>query len=112
MSVFQYSFCFLPSGHPDLFNYAQISVFNVKYLGHLKNVSPQSGRLSSAENQTVTLEAIDTAQVQITPSNSPNGKVIMINKIIARVQVSSTMITNAFFVSCTLAPRSVAVGDQ
>lgn len=55
---------FACSGHPDLFNYAQTSVFNVKYLGHLKNVSPQSGRLSSAENQTVTLEAIDTAQVQ------------------------------------------------
>ena len=54
---------FAPSGHPDLFNYAQTSVFSVKYLGHLKNVSPQSGRLSSAENQTVTLEAIDTAQV-------------------------------------------------
>ena len=54
---------FACSGHPDLFNYAQTSVFNVKYLGHLKNVSPQSGRLSSAENQTVTLEAIDTAQV-------------------------------------------------
>ncbi len=67
---------FVPSGHPDLFNYAQTSVFNVKYLGHLKNVSPQSGRLSSAENQTVTLEAIDTAQVQIAPSNSsPNSKV-------------------------------------
>ena len=55
---------YAPSGHPDLFNYAQTSVFSVKYLGHLKNVSPQSGRLSSAENQTVTLEAIDTAQVQ------------------------------------------------
>lgn len=60
---FTFIHIFAPSGHPDLFNYAQTSVFSVKYLGHLKNVSPQSGRLSSAENQTVTLEAIDTAQV-------------------------------------------------
>ena len=59
------SFFFPLAGNPDLFNYAQTSVFTVKHLGHLKNVAPQYNRRSSGESQTDTLEAIDAAQVTI-----------------------------------------------
>lgn len=46
-------------GNPDLFSYAQNSVFVVKCLGHLRDVSQDS----TQENQINTLITIDTAQV-------------------------------------------------
>ena len=48
------------AGNPDLFRYAQSSVFNAKYLGHIRDL-----RQEAADNQTKTLAAIHTAQVQI-----------------------------------------------
>ena len=63
-----YNNIIIVAGNPGLFNYAQTSVFTVKHLGHLKNVALQYRRRSSGESQTDTLEAIDTAQVNINQS--------------------------------------------
>ena len=63
-TLFATSFLPVFLGNRDLFNYAQASVFSVKYLGHLKNVALRNGRWSSTETQTDTLEIIDTAQVK------------------------------------------------
>lgn len=51
-----------PVGTPDLFKYAQCSVFTVKPLGHLGNVQSHRGAESA---QGEILEIIDAAQVRM-----------------------------------------------
>ena len=51
-----------PVGTPDLFKYAQCSVFTVKLLGHLGNVQSHRGAESA---QGEILEIIDAAQVRM-----------------------------------------------
>ncbi len=52
-------------GNPDLFRYAQSSVFTVGYLGCLTNVEDRSGLGAGggAESQTDILKTVDRAQV-------------------------------------------------
>ena len=50
------------AGKPDLFKYAQCSVFTVKFLGHLGNVQSHRG---AQAGQGEMLEIIDAAQVRI-----------------------------------------------
>ena len=49
---------------PDLFRYAQSSVFTVKFLGHLGN---EQGQRGAESRQWEVLEIIDAAQVRNTP---------------------------------------------
>ena len=49
---------------PDLFRYAQSSVFTVKFLGHLGN---EQGQRGAESRQSEVLETIDAAQVRDTP---------------------------------------------
>lgn len=77
---------------PDLFRYAQSSVFMVKFLGHLGN---EQGQRGAESRQWEVLEIIDAAQVR----NTPPQEHYMI--------VTSAMNTSYIFA----ATRSVAVGN-
>ena len=53
---------------PDLFRYAQSSVFTVKFLGHLGN---EQGQRGAELRHSEVLETIDAAQVRNTPPFFP-----------------------------------------
>ena len=88
---------------PDLFRYAQSSVFTVKFLGHLGN---EQGQRGAESRQWEVLEIIDAAQVRNTPPFVQNSR--RLGRNVHYMILTSAMNFSSYIFAAT---GSVAVGN-